>query len=386
MILVVTLRFDQDRCFEALRDAGLLAPGKPISIAPRDLVAMVFPHMHTETACFEFDSPWFCDRATSSLWRIPGDAGVVVYNLNYFPVLINFADVHAHDMAAHVTIDGHYVDRNFDFNTDLHVIDDSDRFLYISFTKQSQYYYPVRTSWLKSAPFLSRYYKISLLRKTLNGSMGNTAKRHTYPIPVVFHSKPLTAACRNLISRTLPIAQQATAPLGGRDRLFQALEQLGLETVRRAFVGGRGRNIAAVLTAWPRRRIARLFDRSRGAGNAVRTVSPGMGLFLAGLEVYARRRGNLVEIVHVADGDAEIFAVLWTMSTSALALSPHDLNLVVQHAEVAEALEMWAAAMADYEVVHACTGRPGGYARQACGNVCRLGRSSGQRRATRSGA
>ena len=184
VILVVTLRFDQDRCFEALRDAGLLSPGKPISIAPRELVAIVFPHMHIETACFEFDSPWFCDRATSSLWRIPGDAGVVVYNLNYFPVLVNFADVHAHDMAAHVTIDGHYVDQEFDFNTDVHVIDDSDRFLYISFTKQSQYYDPVRRSWLKSAPFLSRYYKIFLLRRTLNGSMGDTAKRHTYPIPV----------------------------------------------------------------------------------------------------------------------------------------------------------------------------------------------------------
>ena len=198
VVLVVTLRFDQERCLEVLRQADLLAPGKPISIAPRDLVAMVFPYMHIETACFEFNSPWFCDRATSSLWRIPGDDGVVIYNLNYFPALINLPDVHAHDMVAHVTIDGHYVDRNFDFNTDLHVIDNSDRFLYISFTKQSQYYDPVRRSWLKSTPLLSRYYKIFLLRRTLNGAMGNAAKRHTYPTPVIIHSKPLTPACRNL--------------------------------------------------------------------------------------------------------------------------------------------------------------------------------------------
>jgi tetratricopeptide (TPR) repeat protein len=50
----------------------------------------------------------------------------------------------------------------------------------------------------------------------------------------------------------------------------------------------------------------------------------------------------------------------------ALALSPHDLNLVVQHAEAAEALEMWAAAVADYEVVmRARADRPAMRAKQA---------------------
>jgi len=365
VILAVTLRFDQERCLEALRQADLLAPGKPISIAPRDLVAMVFPHMHIETACFEFDSPWFCDRATSSLWRIPGDDGVVIYNLNYFPVLINFAGVHAHDMVAHITIDGHYVDRNFDFNTDVDIIDDSDRFLYISFTKQSQYYDSVRRSWLKSAPLLSRYYKIFLLRRTLNGPMGNAAKRHTYPTPVIIHSKPLTPACRNLISRTRPIVLQATAPLGRRDHLLQALERLSPEAVRRSFAGVTARDIAVALTARPRRRIATYLVNRGELQTKSGNYRRGRVCFWLALKFTPGDVGTWSRsyMARMAIGD---FRGALRDIDVALALSPHDLNLVVQHAEAAEALEMWAAAVADYEVVmRARADRPAMRAKQA---------------------
>jgi tetratricopeptide (TPR) repeat protein len=351
VILVVTLRFDQDRCFEALRDAGLLSPGKPISIAPRDLVAMVFPHMHIETACFEFDSPWFCNRATSSLWRIPEDDGVVVYNLNYFPVLINFAGVHAHDMVAHMTIDGHYVDRNFDFNSDVHIIDDSDQFLYISFTKQSQYYYPVRKSWLKSMPILGRYYKISLLRRTLNGSMGNAAKRHIYPIPVIFHSKPVTPACRNLIARTRPIAQQAREPLRRIDHFFQALERgFDLDAIRRSVAEGRRQGAARALLAAARRRIARhLVNRGEAQTRIGRYrlafVCYRLALRLTPDDVATWSRSFMARMRRGDFGGAQ------KDITTALSLSPHDLNLVAQHAEVAQFLEMWDAAAADYRLM-----------------------------------
>ena len=274
----------------------------------------------------------------------------MIHNLNYFPVLINFADVHTHDMVAHVTIDGHYVDRNFDFNTDVHVIDDSDRFLYISFTKQSQYYDPVRRSWLKSTPLLSRYYKIFLLRRTLNGAMGNAAKRHTYPTPVIIHSKPLTPACRNLISRTRPIAMQATAPLGRRDRLFRALEQLSPDAVRRSFAGVTRRNIAVVLTAWPRRRIAAYLINQGELQTKSGQYRRGWVCFWLALKFTPGDVGTWSRsfMARMAIGDFR--GALGDIDV-ALALSPHDLNLVVQHAEVAAALEMWAAAVADYEVV-----------------------------------
>lgn len=133
VVLTVTLRFDQDRFLDGLRKVNLLTPGQPVSIAPRYLVASAFRFMHIETACFEFDSPFFCENATSSLWRIPNDDGAVVYNLNYYPAVINFANVMTHDMEINTTIDGHYIDRNFDFNTDIHVIDDSGPFFFHKF-------------------------------------------------------------------------------------------------------------------------------------------------------------------------------------------------------------------------------------------------------------
>jgi Flp pilus assembly protein TadD len=289
----------------------------------------------------------------------------VIYNLNYFPVLINFVGAHTHDMVAHITIDGHYVDRNFDFNTDVDIIDDSDRFLYISFTKQSQYYDPVRRSWLKSAPLLSRYYKIFLLRRTLNGPMGNAAKRHTYPTPVIIHSKPLTPACRNLISRTRPIVLQATAPLGRRDHLLQALERLSPEAVRRSFAGVTARDIAVALTARPRRRIATYLVNRGELQTKSGNYRRGRACFWLALKFTPGDVGTWSRsfMARMAIGD---FRGALRDIDVALALSPHDLNLVVQHAEAAEALEMWAAAVADYEVVmRARADRPAMRAKQA---------------------
>lgn len=346
VILVVTLRFDQDRCLQVLKKANLLVPGKALTIAPRDLVATVFPLMHVETACFEFNSPWFCDHATSSLWRIPGDHGAVVYNLNYFPVLINFAEVTTHDMDARITIDGHYVDRNFNYYTDLHVIDDFDRFLYISFTKQSQYYYAVRKSRLKSSSILGRYYKIYLLRKTLNGLMGNAAKRHTYPIPVIFHSKPLTEECDRLISRTQHIAQLAAAPLGIRDALFRRLERVDLKDTGLAIL----RRVRRCDWDLVRRGLGRYLGYLGEVQRRLGLTSCALVCFSLALKVWPDDAANWSRSfkARMTLGD---FSEALKAVDAGLSLSPNNSYLMTQRAEVAQYLELWDIAMSDYEVM-----------------------------------
>ena len=343
VVLTVTLRFDQDRCLDGLRKANLLTPGQPVSIAPRDLVASAFRFMHIETACFEFDSPLFCENATSSLWKIPDDDGAVVYNLNYYPAVINFANVMTHDMEINTTIDGHYIDRNFDFNTDIHVIDNSDRFFSVSFTKQSQYYYAVRETWLKSSPLLGRDYKIYLLRKTLRGSMGNATKRHTYPIPVIFHSKPLTVNCDRLIERTQLIARQAVAPFGMRDYVFWVLERANSKVAVRVI--GRAR-----------RGIARYLVYFGEVHRRLRIYSCALVCFSLALKIRPGDAGIWSRSVRARMEKGDFSRALEDVN-KALSLSPYDLYLVEQRADIAQALHMWDAALADYDAAIAV--RPG---------------------------
>lgn len=195
VVLTGALRFAQDDCLATFRAAGLMEPGKPMVLSPRSMVATMFKHMHPETACFEFDSPNFCDTATSVLWRVPGDDGVLLHNLNFYPLLVNYSGVTRHQadyFDSGGTIDGRYVALHFDLERDVTVVTDSDVFMLASFTPKSEYYYPVTTGWRKTLPWLGTVYKTSLIRRTLYSPMGDPVKRQFYTVPIRLHSNPLT--------------------------------------------------------------------------------------------------------------------------------------------------------------------------------------------------
>jgi hypothetical protein len=251
--LAATLRFDQEKCLAAFAAMGRMAPGRPLTVAPREMVATVFPHMHPETACFEFDSDYFCDIATSSLWRVPGDEGAVVHFLNFYPMLLNFRGVarhHAEYLDEGGTIDGRYIAMHFDPGRDIEVIDDSDRLMLASFTRSSEYYYPVATDVLKRWRAIGPAYKTHLIRKTMWSPMGDPVKRHFYVQPIRFHSQPLTPAWQTIERRSTAVATAAVAPLGPADR---ALDWMARLVVLTKAVGG------SPPSEWGRRLSGRFF-------------------------------------------------------------------------------------------------------------------------------
>jgi len=214
VVLTATLRFSQDECLAAFTNEGLMEPGKPMVLAPRFLVATVFKHMHPETACFEFNSPYFCDTATSALWRVPGDDGVLLHNLNFYPLLVNYSGVTRHQAEyfdGGGTIDGKYIALHFDPERDITVVADSDRLMLASFTRRSEYYYPLTTGWRKTLPWFGTAYKTGLIRRTLYSPMGDPVKRQFYTVPIHLHSNPLTPAWTQVERRAARVASQAVA-------------------------------------------------------------------------------------------------------------------------------------------------------------------------------
>lgn len=220
VVLAPACRFAQEACFAGFAAEGLLAPGRPFAVPPRKLVAMTFAHPHPETACFEFDSPEFCDVATTALWRIPGDRGALLHSFFWAPLLIDFGGIgrhHADYFDSGGTTDGRYLALHFNPDRDVDVVADSDELYMASFTPAAEYYYPVTRSWQKSSPLFATRYKTYLLQKTLHGPMGDAFKRRLYAIPVLIHSGEITDAWRKATLVAAPIAQGAAeAKLGVR--------------------------------------------------------------------------------------------------------------------------------------------------------------------------
>ena len=223
VVLTATLRFAQDECLAAFKEAGHMVPDKPLILQPRQLVSTVFKHLHPETACFEFDSPYFCDTATSSLWKVSGDDGVLLHNLNLYPLLVNYEGVETHhadyfDIGG--TIDGKYIALHFDPQKDITIVADSDSFMLASFTPRGEYYYPLTTGWRKRHPWVAERYKTHLIRKTLHGPMGDPVKRHFYTVPIQFHSEDLTTVWTEVEQRAARVANRAVAQGGFLDTLL----------------------------------------------------------------------------------------------------------------------------------------------------------------------
>ena len=223
VVQTATLRFDQEKCLDIFRRKGWLEPGAVLAMEPREMVATVFPHMHPETACFEYDSPLFCDTATSSMWRVPGDEGILLHNLNYYPLLINFDGIEQHQsdyLDIGGTIDGKYVALHVTGMDAIEVIDDSDRLMLASFTPSEEYYYPIRDHLLKRLPVVRDIYKIHQLRRTLFGPVGDPVKRMLYTRPLRLHSREIGDAWSKVEARAGAVAKAAVTPPGFLERLL----------------------------------------------------------------------------------------------------------------------------------------------------------------------
>jgi len=187
-------------------------------LPPRLLVQIAFANMHPETACFEFDSPYFCNTATSAFWRIPGDSGVLLHSFFWAPLLVSLGDVPVHraeyfDNGG--TTDGKYIAMHFDPRHDVTVVADSDEIFLASFSRGSEYYYPIKSGILKRLPGISNWYKSHLIRTTLYGPMGDVGKRHFYTMPMRLHTQPMSPAWDVVERQAAPcVARAAREPKG----------------------------------------------------------------------------------------------------------------------------------------------------------------------------
>ena len=113
---------------------------------------------------------------------------------------------HRLDTFEHSTMDADYIYQNFGDSEDIHVIQDSDQFLLISFTKKDDR--PghlddsaLHPSWEKSWPLIGFYWKLHRLRWLIRSGSIDPLKRQLFRLPVRLHCGTISESDWRLLER-----------------------------------------------------------------------------------------------------------------------------------------------------------------------------------------
>ena len=256
VVLTAALRYGEEPFFEHLaKVAGVTAQsrygdeGRPLSITARQMAYAAVNGFHAETLRFEWDAPYFAPFYTGlpgvCWWRIPGEDGVLLHSSSWAPLLVDYAALAAHDSSTmdHWAIDGDYIHQNFGVNARIHVVQDSDEIMLVSWTPMAVLDLPRKPKALLRLPLLGEFIKGCLLRDAFLGPYSDPLKRKIFFLPVRFHSADIHPAWRATEMRAQAVLDKYLTPHGSWLRIL----------VMRV-VGGINRLYVLMVGRWANRR------------------------------------------------------------------------------------------------------------------------------------
>jgi len=254
VVMVSACRFSQEECIQEFEGRDLMKSGLPLVLPSEVLIEIVLGHLHPETECFEFDSPYFCDVATSAFWRACRDEGLLLHSFFWAPLLVSYREIEKHyaeyfDEGG--TTDGKYIALHFNTQQDITPIYDSHDIFLASFTPRTEYYYPVKSHILKRLSYTKIGYKTYLLQKTLYGPMGDPVKRWLFSIPVRIHTGVVK-------SEAWAKCEQAASVVVNRALRHPSIFRKAMMRVHRAFEQG-FRSFAVSCALYPVRMLPKPF-------------------------------------------------------------------------------------------------------------------------------
>jgi hypothetical protein len=193
-VLAAGLRFRTETLLPAVEARGLVKDGVPLVLSGRELAALALPNMHSETLCYQWETPYLWDPPVSCIWQIPDQSGILVHTLSWAAVLIDYRRITHHDASVFrsSTMDGDYVYANFGDSDAIHVVTDSDEVLMVSFTRESAWSLPFLRHWTARFPRFENYRKELILRRFMFSDAIDPLKRRIFRAPVHFHTRSLT--------------------------------------------------------------------------------------------------------------------------------------------------------------------------------------------------
>lgn len=243
VVLNVALRFGEEPLFENLEQAELVRfygnygdRGEVISITGRQLVAAGLKSFHSEVLRYEYEAPYFTDFPCACWWKVPKETGIVIHSFSWAPLLLDYSIVgdHSTDVLETWTMDATYVDQNFGHAERIHIVQDSDEMIQVSWAPLSDRPQPLAPSSLQSWPVIKKLVKGLILRETFLSPVFDSLKRQIFPVTVRWHANDLNENWDRTEKKALGVIRQYI----NDDEFGIPPERLEL------FVGAQNRNLA----------------------------------------------------------------------------------------------------------------------------------------------
>ncbi len=219
LALVPALRFAEEPLFAELQRAGISPHGRngmaaPITLKSRDLVRMALNSLHSETASYEWDAPYFHPLPSAAWWRVPGEDGIVVHCLSWAAPLFDLAAVPEHDTSTfdEWTYDGDYIYRNLGNIKRIHLVRDSDEIFFVSWAPLADKPFDLAPSRAMQMPLLGSLFKKQRFNAAFYSGVHDPIKQRIFFAPARWHAKPLNEKWMEVESRALDTLLSCVAP------------------------------------------------------------------------------------------------------------------------------------------------------------------------------
>jgi hypothetical protein len=196
VVLAPGLRFRTESLLPLLEARGLVKSGEPLTLSGRELAELALPNMHSETLCYQWETPYLWDPPVSCIWQMPDRSGILLHTFSWAPLLVDYSRLKCHDVDVfeNWTMDGDYIHSNFGDSDLIHVVKDSDEVLMVSFTRESVWSLPMRQHWTARFPLIENYRKGLVLRRFMFSDAIDPLKRRIFNVPVRFQTRDVTTA------------------------------------------------------------------------------------------------------------------------------------------------------------------------------------------------
>lgn len=196
LVLTPALRFGEEPLFEHLAQLGVASidsrlgdEGRALVVTGRQLAWAGIRSFHSETLTYEWDAPYFSTPPFACWWRVPGEDGVILHSLSWFPLIVDYEAVAQHDssMMDNWTIDGDYLHRNFGLGSKMHVVEDSDEVMLVSWAPLAERAYPLAPNPQFQRRFVGEWLKGLRFHEGLCDPQFDSLKRSLFARPVYWH-------------------------------------------------------------------------------------------------------------------------------------------------------------------------------------------------------
>jgi len=207
VVLTAALRFGEEPLFENLEKLGIAAinsrfsdEARPLIATGRQLFWAGIRSFHSETLTYEWEKPYFASPFAWYLpsavwWNVPDEDGIILHSLSWAPLLADYDVVERHDSSVmdYWTIDGDYVYRNFGLENTMHVVQDSDEAMLVSWAPLNDREHSLKPQLIYSNRHIGGLARDLVLHLTLADPKIDNLKRNLFIKPVYWHARDINA-------------------------------------------------------------------------------------------------------------------------------------------------------------------------------------------------